>query len=249
MRIGDFAFEPGLIPSVAALAALPILIALGVWQLQRAEFKEALTADRERARIAEPVPLTALASDWEQARYRGVEVRGRYRPDRQVLLDNQIYQGRPGYWVLTVFEPEALDRAVLVNRGWVPLQADRSVLPAVDVAADSRMVSGYLDRPPRPGLRLGDSLVSGEGWPLVVLELDYEQLEMRLGGPLIPMLLYLSEQAPDGFERNWRVSPGFGSDAHRGYALQWFSLAAAVVVLYLVLNSRRISAKRDVWNG
>jgi surfeit locus 1 family protein len=97
-------------------------------------------------------------------------------------------------------------------------------------------------------VRLGDSLISSEGWPLVVLELDYEQLGARLGVPLVPMLLYLSEEAADGFERDWRVSPGFGPDTHRGYALQWFSLAAAAVILYLVLNSRRIAAKRDVWN-
>jgi surfeit locus 1 family protein len=243
MHIGRFEFRPGLIPSLATLLVLPVLVSLGFWQLQRAEFKARLSVERDDALQGMPVALQRLKPDWEQGRYHRVEAHGRYLPDRQVLLDNQILHGRPGYWVLTPFQPEGLDQLILVNRGWVPMDADRNRLPQLAVHGDIRSVIGYLDRPPRPGIRLGESLVSREGWPLVMLEVDYDELRVRLGQPLVPMLLQLSEQAEDGFERDWRVTAGFGPDTHRGYALQWFSLAAVLTLLYLGLNIRRRPAK------
>jgi surfeit locus 1 family protein len=243
MRIGRFEFRPSLIPSLATLLVLPLLLVLGVWQLQRAEFKVRLSAEREDALQGMPMALERLRPQWEQGRYRRVESQGRYLPDRQVLLDNQVQHGRPGYWVLTPFQPDGLDQMILVNRGWVPMNADRERLPQLTVDGDARRVIGYLDRPPRPGMRLGDSVVSRDGWPLVVLEVDYDELQARLGPPLVPMLLQLSEQAEDGFDRDWRVTAGFGPDTHRGYALQWFSLAAVLVILYLGLNIRRVPAE------
>ena len=44
--------------------------------------------------------------------------------------------------------------------------------------------------------------------------------------------------APDGFVREWSPYLGIGPDRHRGYALQWFSLAAAVAVVWIVLKVR-----------
>ena len=243
MHIGRFEFCPGLIPSLATLMVLPLLLTLGFWQLQRAEFKARLSAERDDAMQGVPVALERLQPDWEQGRYQRVEAHGHYLPDRQVMLDNQVLRGRPGYWVLTPFQPDGLDQMILVNRGWVPMDADRGVLPQLAVDRDGRNVVGYLDRPPRPGIRLGESVVSRDGWPLVVLEVDYDELQVRLGQQLVPMLLQLEEQADDGFERDWRVTSEFGPNTHRGYALQWFSLAAVLTLLYVGLNIRRRPAE------
>ena len=52
----------------------------------------------------------------------------------------------------------------------------------------------------------------------------------------------LGADQPDGFIRDWKAHAGFGPTRHQGYALQWFSLSAALLVIYVVVNARRASA-------
>jgi surfeit locus 1 family protein len=50
--------------------------------------------------------------------------------------------------------------------------------------------------------------------------------------------VYLDADEPDGFLRDWRpqlLSP----EKHLGYAMQWFAMALALVVIYVVVNLRR----------
>src|SRR5690606_9125464 len=89
-------------------------------------------------------------------RYRKVAATGRYVPDRQILLDNVVRDGMAGYYVLTPFAPDGGGPWVIVNRGWVRADFDRSVLPDVTVDGTMRSIDGVLDRLPSPGLRLGE---------------------------------------------------------------------------------------------
>ena len=78
MRISTFNFTPGLWPSIATLLLLPFLIGLGIWQLERASWKQGLIDDQaERAQQA-PVLLELLLERDESLQYRQVAVRGQY---------------------------------------------------------------------------------------------------------------------------------------------------------------------------
>lgn len=130
MAAAASAVRKGLVgPAVAAVVAFAILVSLGVWQLQRLAWKEALIA-RIEARIhqpAEPLPPTSRWSglnpdDYE---YRHVRAKGRYRPGEILIFRSSApavadRNAGPGYQVMTPF---ALDGggAVLVNRGFAPL--------------------------------------------------------------------------------------------------------------------------------
>ena len=79
---------------------------------------------------------------------------------RQILLDNMpSADGRPGYRVLTPFRRTTGGALLLVDRGWVPLGDSREQLPALDVPDDAREITGRLDRPPVPGLRMREAVV------------------------------------------------------------------------------------------
>jgi cytochrome oxidase assembly protein ShyY1 len=168
-------------------------------------------------------------------------VQGRYDTEHQILLDNQIHQGRPGYHVFTPLRPVGETTAILINRGWVPLGVSRQQLPAISVDEAYRVVKGRLSQPSNPGLRLDGALpLSGAAWPRVVQYLDYDQLAQQLGYPLEPAVILLDPTMEEGYLRTWRPTfGGLGPARHRGYAVQWFSLAFALIIIYGVVNTRR----------
>ena len=100
-------------------------------------------------------------------------------------------------------------------------------------------VRALLSLPPRPGPLLGDDGYAQTNWPRLVQLIDTPKFATVLGKAVAPAVLLLSPEEPNGFRREWQAFSGITPDRHRGYALQWFSLALALVVIYLVLNVRR----------
>jgi len=192
------------------------------------------------------VDAGGLAFD-DLARYQRIRLRGSYDPTRQILLDNMpSVAGQPGYRVLTPFKRADGRGWVMVDRGWVPLGDSRAVLPDVSVAATERDISGTLDRLPEPGLRVGEASPPGAaGWPRVMLFPTAADIESALGDPVESRIVLLDAGAPDGYERKWRPSLGFGPERHLGYAVQWFAFALVAVVTFVALNLRREQSAED----
>lgn len=213
---------------------LPLLLALGSWQLERADEKRALFADFDAA--GEPVDIAEHPLGIEELRrYARVTASGRYLAERQFLLDNMVRDGQAGFRVLTPLELER-GGVVMVDRGWVERDFTSAVLPAVPVDDGRRALAGRMDRLPRAGIDLAGGVASG--WPRVVQFPDREELEAALGVELVPGLLRLDDDQPDGYRRDWRPAQ-FGPERHVGYAVQWYALAATLVVMYLAWAFRR----------
>jgi len=241
MRIGSFEFSPGLWPTLATLILLPFLSGLGVWQLHRADWKQALV-DTHAARIREPVvAFRSLLPVTGDSEYRKVMVSGHYDLDHQLLLDNRMNQGIAGYQVLTPLRLDDGQTTVLVNRGWIPVGASRAVLPVLDGPAGTVRLAALVKLPPTEIFRLGADEEKNTGWPQVIQAIDIGALEDRLGYPLLPVLLLLDPDDAHGFVRDWKPVYGISPDKHRAYAMQWFTLAVVLALIYLGVNSRRIS--------
>jgi surfeit locus 1 family protein len=227
-------FRPGLPATLFTAFFLPLLLALGSWQLQRAGEKRALYDDF--AAGGTPVLLDGASGGLDELRrYAPVRASGRYLAERQFLLDNMVEGQQAGYRVLT---PLLLDegRAVLVDRGWIPRDFGAAGLPPVTVDDAPRTVAGQIDRLPRPGLVLAAELAPG--WPKVVQFPTRDELSLALGLTLVPGVVLLDAAERDGYRRDWRPSD-FGPERHVGYAVQWFSLALTLVILYLVWSFRK----------
>lgn len=241
MRLSDWVFRPGRASSVATLLLLPLLLLLGFWQLDRSRQKAELqTAFADRLQLP-PAPLAEIDPSDPANRYRRVIVAGRYDDAHQLLLDNQMRDGRPGYHALTPLRLRD-GTAILINRGWLPLGASRQELPDIGLAAEpvTVTVAGWLAWPANPGLRLGDGAGVNSNWPRVVPYVDYQRLSALLDCPLLPAVILLEPGAPAGYWRDWQPRfGGVGPERHQGYAVQWFGLAAALLVLYLVVNTHR----------
>ncbi len=243
MRVGSLEFTPTPLPSLVTALLLALLVSLGFWQLGRAGDKEALARAFEIQAHLPAVALTTLDPADPATRFRRVTAQGRYDTQHQVLLDNQLREGRSGIHVYTPLRLVDMDAAILVNRGWLPWGASRLRLPEVALTVDAVQVEGLLSQPANPGLKLEGQ---AENWPRLVSFLDYEQISQDLGYPLLPAVILLDPAAAHGYGRDWEPRfPGLGAERHRGYAVQWFALALALLVIYLGTNTTRRRCGND----
>lgn len=227
----NYSFKPGWIPSICLIMLISLFLSLGVWQLHRGEQKEALITLRERHESQAPIALDGARLALEENRYRRVIVTGEYDAQHQFLLDNQVLRQQAGYHVLTPLRIQGSDMAVLVNRGWIPVGADRTRRPDFSIRQTRVRISGTLDKFAGVGLKLKGSEIPTPGWPALVQWVDAERLSQRLGYSLQPYQVLLAAGEAGGYERAWqkaRLSP----ETNRGYALQWFSFAFVALLLY-----------------
>lgn len=230
-------FRPSLASTLAVAVGLPILSALGCWQVRRAHEKEILIEAAAMQQAAPPLRLGESVSPDRVPEYRRVMVRGEFLADRQGLLDNQVRDGQIGYDVLSPFRVDGQSSLLLVDRGWLARGARRSDVPAWQTPGGPLTLIGYLRRP------MDLPLVSGEvrerfGSLWVVGEIDPLLLEPVLGAPVQRRVLRLAPESEYGFRRDW-PTVSMTPQRHYGYAVQWFGLAAALLVMYIVHGVRR----------
>jgi surfeit locus 1 family protein len=239
MRIGRLEFSPGRWPTLVTLVMFGFLLALGFWQLDRAEQKMALLTQYDEEQDQTVLRLEADLESAAGLNYRSATVTGHYDNHRQFLLDNRTHAGRAGYQVLTPFVIRDSGVAVLVNRGWIPLGQSRDRLPDITVSDHRQQLSGLIKIPPQKVFMLGEE-EPRQGWPWRIQQIRIEDLSAELGRPLLPVILLLGPGEPEGYVRQWKPVAGFGPERNIGYAVQWFGLAITLLIIYLVVNIRRV---------
>lgn len=245
MKIGPWQFTPGLIPTVATLVVFPVLISLGLWQLDRAEqkrtaYQEFLGHQQETRIHMNKMPT--MINNTKQMLWRHVDLEGRFIIGNDIFLDNQVMNGRVGYLVFTPFVLEEINRMVLVNRGWVEGSGDRNRVPVIKTPASTITISAIVTDVPVTGIELGNSsMESMENNSYRVQKIDIKEIGQLIKNDLLPYVVRLEPDSGYGFERKWQP-PGSGEDKHLGYAFQWFALAATLVIIYIVVNTRRITS-------
>ncbi|MBT8446957.1 MAG: SURF1 family protein [Gammaproteobacteria bacterium] len=232
-------FQPGITNTLLALIFVPLFVALGFWQLDRAEQKRALY--REHQQRTELPPLTTLPGGVvpvEDLRYRRVALPGHVPDATRIMLDNRIVDAVAGYHLLTTFRHGGT--LMLVNHGWVAAPARRDQLPRIQ-PDDLDNAKGMLGPPPASGIRLGDGEDAAEklGPDLRLQRLDTQALSATLGEPLYPLVVYLEDDSASALRRDW-PRPGDESDKHVAYAVQWFCFALIAAGLYVGLNRKPI---------
>jgi surfeit locus 1 family protein len=236
------------VPFMAAAMLVAIGVALGNWQTRRAHEKEAIEAALQ-ARDAEPaIALDAtLARDpghaadaWE---FRRVRVKGRFVREWPLYLDNRPFERRAGFYMLMPFRIAGSDKAVLVARGWLPRDPqDRFRLPATPVPTGEVEIDGSIRRHPSRVYQFGASAPLRPG--AIVQNVSVDEFAAASGLALLPFIIEQGGRdgagAPhdDGLVRDW-PRPSLGADKHRGYAFQWYGLAVAAFLFFIVTGFRR----------
>ncbi len=216
-----------ILPLAAGMLTVWLMVQLGNWQLHRAAEKTALQARLDAFGTA--LPLAAHGGDAMGEEWRPVWLDGRWRARDTIFLDNRTHAGRAGYHVLTPLRLDDGSGWVLVNRGWIAADADRSRLPPVvtDDAAPQH-IEGRLRRVESDPFTLGDAAAARQGrvWQTP----DLARYRADTGLAVAPWMVQQTSAAADGLARDW-PRPDAGIERHHGYAFQWYALAALAAAL------------------
>ncbi|MES1939355.1 surfeit locus 1 [Salinisphaera sp. T5B8] len=238
MDIGPYRFSPPWWGVLLFALGATIFCALGVWQIERAHYKQRLLEAQQAAQAAAPVAITG--QDQALVYGRTYDAAGVYDADRQILLADQTHASQVGYHVWTALRLNDGKR-VLVDRGWIA-RSD-SGLPDPAVPAARVQIRGIWQPLPAPALDWGrTSACEGQGWPRVLSYPTIEALRCQYDPALLDGVLLLDASAPGGFVRDWSEETdtvGLRPFGHYAYASQWFLMALVAGVILVVVNLRR----------
>lgn len=231
---------------------MPVLLHFGFWQIERAKEKSALEQEYQKRMQESPLPLSELLALPDRA-YRRVAVTGYFDAQHLVFIDNKIHQGRVGYEVLSPFilhQPVELEAGgsvdyLWINRGWIDLGGTRAYLPQVSTPERNLTLIANVDLPVGTPFMLASEQMQ-PGWPKVLQNADIDLLasayEAAKGIQSAPFLVRLTQIQEGLLQSIWQpinISPA----KHLGYAVQWFSMALALTLLYLYVTIKRVKTK------
>lgn len=232
-------FRPSLPVTLALLGlAVLVLLALGTWQVMRQRDANAATSERNASVAALPLewradpPLTTEEVDFHRLR-----VSGRWDNGRTMALANVVRYDTRGEEAVTPFLPDDGGPAILVNRGWYPI-AERDRILTQLAGEERATVEGLARAALKPegaslivtGSASGRTPDGSWAWfdiPTMSQDLPYAVVPWRLvqgvrdpgdrqPPPTLPIQLWGTEVS---------------DQPHTEYAITWFSLAAALVVI------------------
>lgn len=214
---------------LATGVGVAILLALGVWQLDRLAWKQELLAQLAANMAAEPVDLDraeAVAASGGSSEFLKVRVQGTFNHDAEMRMI-AVHDGGPGWEIVTPLIT-ADGRAVLVNRGVVP---DREK-DAIDRPTGPVEVTGYVRRyAGRQGVFAPDNDPQSGVWYWWDVPAMLANARLPAGARAAGLVL---QQAPGeearGFPRPGPPQANLRNN-HLSYAITWFSLAAVLVVI------------------
>ena len=239
-----------LFPGLAALVALDILVSLGVWQLYRLQWKEALIARVTSRLAAPPIPAPGPEAwrglDVAGLEYQPVALRGHYHNDREVdvvytLTEPHGPRGGVGYLVMTPFETDA-GWYVYVDRGFVPADRKSAASRTEGLIEGATTVIGLVRRPHgRIWYMPGDNIAANQ-W----FSRDPDLYARTYGLPPDKVAPYLVDARfdpalPGGLPQGGETIIDF-PNSHLQYAITWFGLAAGLIGVFTVFARRRLQA-------
>ena len=234
------AFRPGLLPTLLGLLLLALLLALGAWQLQRADEKSALLARQEARRQALAQPIGELEGSADPA-FQRVVLRGYFDAEHSLLLDNRSRAGRVGVELLQPFYDQPSGLWLLLNRGWLPWP-DRRTPVAFSTPTGALQLQAWIYVAPGQSFQL-QADAPGKAWPQLLTRVDAGALWRQLGRAGWPYELRLLP-GPAAYQADWAVL-AMGPEKHLGYAVQWFALAVALVCWFIYFGMRNAREPSD----
>jgi surfeit locus 1 family protein len=233
--VGALHFRPRLWPSLAALAALIVLVSLGTWQVERLRWKEALIAERT-AQLAAPAALLPAQADWPAWSFRRVEALGTFRHDLEQLFGASTHDGQLGHHVLTPLL-RADGSALLVDRGWVP--ADQ----AHPAARRAGQVEGPITITGIARYRGDDTAnwftPANQPEQAMWFSYDLPALEQALDLALLPVVVEADDRPNPGGLPIGGLTRIALTNNHLQYAITWYGLALTLVAVYVSFSLRR----------
>lgn len=234
LTVFRYQFTPSLRAILLCILGVAFFSVLGCWQLSRADEKQRMLLAFEQKQSLPAAPWSL--NEQRPLVYKKIQFQGHFL-QTQLLLDNQYYQHQFGYHVISIFELEN-KRQLLIDRGFVPGDISRRVLPKITTPEGMQILQGYVYYPSKKHWVLGLPLERQEGHLFVIETIDRKWINEVLHKSVYPFMIRLDKKSPHGFIREWSIV-SMSPERHKGYALQWFTFALIVLVLFFGLNLKK----------
>lgn len=217
------------------LAGVIFLINLGFWQLRRLDQRQAINREILEGLNQPPVTLTGEPVDPDELHRRRVIVTGTFDNERDMIQRTQSYQGRAGVDLIVPLDIEGSDRAVLVNRGWIPFEDFEPEMRDMYELDEEVTVEGvaYRSQTPPHSLAPTDPEPEPGEWVDAWFRIDIDRIQQQIDVPLLPIYIQATPgDTPDTVPPIREEVTDLGEGSHFSYALQWFSFAVILVITY-----------------
>jgi surfeit locus 1 family protein len=233
-------FRPRLASTLFTVPALLILLGLGTWQVERLHWKEGLIAQREAMVAAPPIVPPQTLAEAQAAQFRHTAVDGTLLNDKEIFLAATSDAGEPGYQVLTPLT-EIGGRVIVVNRGFIPLELKDPKKRSAGELVGPVHIAGLLRVPPveKPTFFLPDNRPDLNLWFWV----DLPAMAKAAGVPDAASFYIDADQTPNpgGWPKGGVTRLELPNN-HLQYAITWYALAVALIVIYVLYHRRTSTA-------
>ncbi len=253
----SYQFKPSLLVSSFFLILILGLLSLGSWQLNRAADKQSLETIIDQRSVLEPISLNMPLEEF--APYQFVHATGQYRTKDSILLDNIVYQGKLGYYLITPFEIIASRAVILVNRGWIPQTSSTEDLPLFKTPEGLVTIEGHLSHHQSESVAIENTASPLSPTPPLWYYMDQDFFSQINGYPVLPLMLNLKadgqtrtfhstliplEETETSLIQDW---PNYesNSDEYFAYSILWFVFALFVFIFYIGLSVKK-NKKSDI---
>ena len=235
-----------LLSIIIFLSCISLFISLGFWQLDRASEKENIVKIFKERQLSPVSELKFFSKDsLEKKYYKNYKIRGRYI-NKTFLIDNKIKDKQLGFNVITPFKLSSSGEIIIVDRGWISMIGERkdidknfNFLDNQNLENSVQEINGYI-YPREKSYTIGE-ISSNKSWPRLLQAINFDEIknsiednDMFISG----VVFRLNSDNKFGFNREWKIV-FMDSNKHIGYAFQWFSMAAALVILTIFYFLRK----------
>jgi surfeit locus 1 family protein len=226
-------FRPSIALTLSAAIALAILCGLGVWQLQRLDWKEGLIAQIEARMDGEAVPLPR-ALDWpDDWRFRRVMLEGEFLHDAESHRTGKAEAGRIGYRVFTPLRRTDGGGVVMVERGWVPDPLKDPAARPGSLPEGVQRITGVIRLPDERNYFTPADDPGANMW----FASDPRAMAAATG-LTAPDWYVVAETSPGEWPRAGKPELSLRNN-HLEYAMTWFSLGGVLLVIFVIMGFRR----------
>jgi surfeit locus 1 family protein len=223
-------------PTVFTVPVALALLALGSWQIERLFWKRELIAQRQAAVVAAPTAVPRSAEEGRGDEFHHVTAEGVFLHDKEMFLGATSEAGRNGYQVLTPLQ-EPGGPIVFVNRGFIPAELKDPAKRSAGQISGTVRVAGLLRLPPtrKPAWFLPDNRADLNYW--FWIDLPAMAVADQLNR-VVPIYIDADTTPnPGGWPKGGVTRLDLPND-HLQYAITWFSLAVALIVVYFLYHRR-----------
>ena len=228
--IRNFSFS--LFPTIITLLAFVTMCKLGFWQLDRAEQKEQELLSFSQQEYVNIEELAQIATkNAAELHGRNIKFQGKINLSKVWLVDNRTHQGKVGYSVVVAVMSDKSESPILVDIGWVKSAKYREQLPQIDLP-ERVFVGGIIKSNSFEQFTLSNAPITSKRIQ------SYQQIFASEPNEYLPLVVFSQTNTIDGMPQLYKpvVMP---PEKHVAYAVQWFLLAAASVIVFLFASRKK----------